>query len=382
MIDDEQEFSRLLGDIYDAAGDPTLWTSFIEGLAGRTKSTSAALVIQAYDQDLYSVSSSWQLPEEFDRAYREYYHSLDIWAKVVVPEPGKYLSGCAYTSQSLCPDRQMKKTEFYNDLLVTGGIEHAMFALVENNESCVAAVCCYRDKSSVEFGERDLKFLRLLAPHLRRAFGLHLKFSKLKARNESVETALDMLPTGVIFFDCKGQIILMNQSAAACVAERDGLLATPTGLRAGVPAESLLLRKTIQDAAATSGGNGMSAGGLVVVSRRVHPPLQVQISPIRNSALPTSRAAVAVAFITDPLRTQRPTREILRIVFGLTPAECRLALLLSDGKSPREICNALGVGENTVRSQIKSIFSKTGVNRQSELVRLLIGHARAINDPA
>jgi DNA-binding CsgD family transcriptional regulator len=35
----------------------------------------------------------------------------------------------------------------------------------------------------------------------------------------------------------------------------------------------------------------------------------------------------------------------------------------------------VGVTRNTVRSQIKSVFAKTGVKRQSELVRLLLQNA-------
>lgn len=383
MIDDERrELSEVLGNIYDAAGDATLWAPLIGSLAERTKSTSAALVIQAFDQDLYAISTSWRLPEEFARAYQEYYHSLDIWAEVVVPNRDKYPGGYVCTSESLCPISQMRKKEFYNDLLVTGGIEHALFELVENSESCVAAVALYRDKSGVQFAEPELRLLRFLAPHLRRAFGLYRRFSALKSRNEGVESALDMLPTGVMFFDCKGEIILTNRSAAACLAERDGLLVTRSRLLAEVTAQSSALQKTIQQAAATSSGNGVWAGGIVVVSRRDRPPLQIQISPIRNSTIPVSGNVAAVAFINDPLRTQRPEREILRAVYGLSPAECRVAALLSDGKSTREICDTVGVSENTVRSQIKSIFSKMGVNRQSELIRLLIGYAGVMNDRA
>jgi len=378
----EHEISTLLGSIYDAAGDATRWAPLIERLAAHTKSTSAALVIQAFDEGLYAISNSWRVPEEFVRDYREHYHSLDVWAEVVVPNPNKYPGGYVCTSESLCPLPRLKEKEFYNDHLVRGGIEHALLGLVENSESCVAAVALYRDKSRVQFGELELKMLRFLAPHLRRAFGLYRRFSALKSRTEGVESALDMLPAGVIFFDCKGEIVLTNRSAAVCLAERDGLLVARSRLRAEVTAESSALQKTIQQAAATSSGNGVWAGGIIVVSRRARPPLQVQISPIRNSTVPVSGNVAAVAFINDPLRTQRPAQEILKAVYGLSPAECRVAALLTDGKSPREICDSVGVTQNTVRSQIKSIFSKTGVNRQSELVRLLIGHGRAMNDPA
>ncbi len=368
----EEEISTLLGRIYEAAGDATLWAPLIETLAERTKSTSAALVIQAFDQELYAISNSWRLPEEFVRAYQEYYHSLDIWAAVVVPNREKYPGGYVCASESLCPTPEMRKKEFYNDHLTQGGIEHALFELVENSESCVAAVALYRDKSGGEFEEAELNMVRFLAPHLRRAFDLYRRFSALKARSEGVERALDLLATGVIFLNSKGQIILMNRTAEAVVAERDGLLMEPNGLRAENSEESTRLVSAMRRAALTSDGNGAGAGGTVSVSRRDRPSLQLQISPIRTSVVDGMRGAAAVVFVTDPLRTQRPEHQMLRGAYGLTAAECRVALLLGDGRSPRQICETVGVTENTVRSQIKSIFSKTGVRRQSELVRLLL----------
>jgi DNA-binding CsgD family transcriptional regulator len=88
----------------------------------------------------------------------------------------------------------------------------------------------------------------------------------------------------------------------------------------------------------------------------------------------TSQPIAAVAFINDPVRPQRPAQQVLRALYGLTPAECRVALLLSDGHAPRKIANMVGVTDNTVRSQIKSIFAKTGVKRQVELIRLLLNN--------
>jgi len=118
----------------------------------------------------------------------------------------------------------------------------------------------------------------------------------------------------------------------------------------------------------------LAAGETVLVSRRVRPPLQINISPIRNSIIETARPISAVAFVHDPLRRQRPAQEVLRALYGLTPAECRVALLLADGLAPRKIADMVGVTDNTVRSQIKSIYAKTGVKRQAELIRLLLNN--------
>jgi DNA-binding CsgD family transcriptional regulator len=42
---------------------------------------------------------------------------------------------------------------------------------------------------------------------------------------------------------------------------------------------------------------------------------------------------------------------------------------------PQKIAEIIGVSASTVRSQIKSIYGKTGVKRQSELIRRLLSHA-------
>jgi hypothetical protein len=151
-----------------------------------------------------------------------------------------------------------------------------------------------------------------------------------------------MLPTGVIFLGPNGEIALMNRSATSCVAKRDGLLATREGLRAEQPHESSLLAKTILEATSTGNGIGVSTQRTLQVSRRTRPALQVVIGPIKN-AIDSPKPIAAVAFITDPLKRERPAQDVLRTLFGLTPAECRVALLLADGHSPREIAQTVGL---------------------------------------
>jgi len=88
-----------------------------------------------------------------------------------------------------------------------------------------------------------------------------------------------------------------------------------------------------------------------------------------------SKKIAAVVFINDLARSQQSNHAHLNTHYGLTPAESRVASLLADGHAPRTIAAMIGVSDNTVRSQIKTIFSKTGVCRQAELVRLLLSYA-------
>lgn len=68
----------------------------------------------------------------------------------------------------------------------------------------------------------------------------------------------------------------------------------------------------------------------------------------------------------------RPTlEERLRLTYGLTPAEAKVAIHIGQGLVPKEAAVALGTSWNTVRTQLCRVFTKTHTKRQTELARLL-----------
>jgi len=62
----------------------------------------------------------------------------------------------------------------------------------------------------------------------------------------------------------------------------------------------------------------------------------------------------------------------LRRLYGLTPAEARLAQALVAGEHLNDIAEHLGITKETARSQLKAVFAKTDTHRQAELVRVLL----------
>ena len=55
--------------------------------------------------------------------------------------------------------------------------------------------------------------------------------------------------------------------------------------------------------------------------------------------------------------------------------ESRVAVLLAEGMSVREIAITTGREESTIRSHVKRIFAKHGLSRQADLVRLVLSLA-------
>lgn len=62
----------------------------------------------------------------------------------------------------------------------------------------------------------------------------------------------------------------------------------------------------------------------------------------------------------------------LRQLYGLTSTEACLANLLMEGKTLDECCRLLDIRRSTARTHLQHLFEKIGVQRQSELVSLLL----------
>jgi DNA-binding CsgD family transcriptional regulator len=103
------------------------------------------------------------------------------------------------------------------------------------------------------------------------------------------------------------------------------------------------------------------------------PDFGLVIRPIPNREWAEGQSSPCVAvFISDPLAQENASQQMLAELFELTPAEANLAIKLARGLSLAEVSAEQNISQHTARAQLKSIFSKTGVSRQAELVRLVL----------
>ena len=88
------------------------------------------------------------------------------------------------------------------------------------------------------------------------------------------------------------------------------------------------------------------------------------------------------AALLDPAVTQRVFQEVRRAVkeeeasafVNLSQQERHVLLLVSEGKTNREIAKALFLGEGTVRNYVSSILSKLGVSNRAEAAAYAVEH--------
>jgi DNA-binding CsgD family transcriptional regulator len=103
---------------------------------------------------------------------------------------------------------------------------------------------------------------------------------------------------------------------------------------------------------------------------RLYPSIVTRLRTAYEAGNPMVKQAVmAMAAALARANGQRERR--LRDEHNLTPTETRIVLHLIDGGTVASCAEALEVAASTVRSHLKSVFSKTGVTRQAQLTTLL-----------
>jgi DNA-binding CsgD family transcriptional regulator len=120
-------------------------------------------------------------------------------------------------------------------------------------------------------------------------------------------------------------------------------------------------------------GNGSAVRSIPVPASDEEPPMILHLIPIKRAANDIFSGVTAILVVTPVVPAEVPTAEVLQGLFDLTPAEARVARAVAKSETIEAIAKAFGVSKGTVRNQLKAVFAKTGVARQTDLALLLSG---------
>jgi DNA-binding CsgD family transcriptional regulator len=197
--------------------------------------------------------------------------------------------------------------------------------------------------------------------------------------------ALDLINIGLTVTGAGDQLLLANATAEQILKARDGLeLARSGELRTSAgcfPRFLDVLHRVVQE---TLNGDSGSAPEVLAVRRPSGKhPMTLVVRPV-NVKGPSQQLAstgpAAVVLIMDPELSLPTAGPELRELYGLTAAEARLSALLINGRTAEDCCEEMGVSRLTVYSHLKRLFKKVGVQRQSELVSLLLKSTGVISN--
>ncbi len=197
---------------------------------------------------------------------------------------------------------------------------------------------------------------------------------------KQAEETLNLLSTGMALVDRDCRLLLANHSASRLLDSGDGLVLRHGRITAARREQVDQLRDLVDAICTGMDAAGDEGAGVMTIDRGDGVrPLSIKVAPVQlHSGDDASR--VAAVFIRDLEIRQSVPPEVVAKLFGLTFAEARVVVELVKGKRPQEVAEDLGVSLNTVRNQLKQIFSKTNTGRQSELISLVLSSAAFVSE--
>ena len=192
--------------------------------------------------------------------------------------------------------------------------------------------------------------------------------------NGPLEQAINGIAAGLLLLDRRGEAAAMNAAAARILAQDVGLSIGRRRLTARHRHQDWLLQRAIARAIAPLALDRVGEA-LTLTGPDGAGSVSILISPL-PSERSRREAFSAIGMLGEPSRGARENViDFVQAVYGLTPAEARLAQAIAAGTALKDYAEAAGVSINTVRTHLAHIFTKTDTKRQSDLVRLF---ARAI----
>jgi DNA-binding CsgD family transcriptional regulator len=381
----EDGLVRLIGQIYDSAGDRARWPVFLASFCEATRAAAVHIAIDDNANEKAVVTEWLGHDPRFLSKYAEYYSSRDVWVRGRPHPP----SGETVLGQRIIRDDDLAKTEFYGDFLRPQKFFHVVGGCIFREQTTSVDIAALRSKGQGAFGASEERLLRALMPHLQRAVQIHRRLAVAEVTSRSLAESIDRLPYGVILLDERGQLLLANGVARGLLAARDGLTEWRGTLAASKRSESSALRRLVADAldgTAGTTGRRLGSGGALTISRPSGArPLSLLVAPFRQEEADPfgGRRPAAVVFVSDPDTRIDAPADLLASLHGLSAAEARVAAEVLEGGSLSDIAGRLGITRNTANTHLKRVFEKTGTRRQSDLVRLLaLGAATLARDRA
>lgn len=257
----------------------------------------------------------------------------------------------------------------YKHAIAPAGHEHAMVVVLMAEAASALSLTLVRPAARGDFEEADAQLARAVGPHILGALKLRHQFALAR----SGAMMLDRFDQAVVLLSGTGHVVHMNNEAERLIHERDSLIVERGELRGGYPADTQRLRQLIGEADRAARGASLQGRQTLRLTRPSgRADLIVRALPVAPAVASTFGAgelATTGLFIHDPERREEPVEELIRDGLGLSQAEAAVAARVWEGDSVSETAAQLGLSPNTVKTHLKSVFEKTGVDRQSTLLR-------------
>lgn len=358
---DPEQLEKACRRLGEAAVDPAMWPEIMEEICQGAGAAGAALLQS--DVRTPDIPRTASIDELTNKYFKEGWHERDVRGSRGMPLA---LAGDpVFTDQDVVTPDELQRTPFYNELIIPCGF-YWFAALAFRAGSASWALAMQRTPQQGAFSERDKRVLRLISPKLTEVATLSTAVGRIALA--SATNALNAVFQAAVAIDRFGFVLDANAAAEAifdphiCVTNRRLVVDDPAAKRS--------LNELINRLRVTSETETLACDP-IVIRRKGKVPVIAPTLPVHGAARTPFLGARVLLTLTVVQTRPGPQPALLARIFGLTPAEARLAAVIAGGLSPEQAAEGLGISTVTARNQLRAIFAKTDTHRQGELVALL-----------
>lgn len=370
------EILRLSALAQDASIDMQGWRPFLEACTHAFGARAAVLLlrfvppVRPVAEDRYFGISPAYAMDYAERAFAQ---------DAILAEASRRPPGSTFRLEDICPSAaERAAAPVVREWLWPQGLDDVLGLVVNPGQPFSAMLLLLTHARQAPFVPDAETLLRALYPHLARAATVHRQLERARSLTILAEEVLDRTSAGVLCVGRSRRVLLANAAARALLAARDGLHLDDGRLeiddRQAAPAVQAAIDAAMGREAVIDSADVAPCEACAILPRPSgRAALTVLTTPLLTcDKLSNDERGLALVFLHDPEETPALRASDLAAMFGLTPAQATLAVLLAQGLSLEDIAVRLGLTLNTVRTRVKQVFERTQTSRQVELVRRLV----------
>lgn len=368
------DYNQLVLSIHEGSFNDTTMTASLDAMRKQFNANFVTVILRIPGvEDIALMLVSGDLVVHGQLSYVSYYRSL-------TPFSGQ-LVDTVFTQRDVMTDEEWVKTEYYQTSCKYQNVFHVMGADISTEQEGVFRLRITRPETADAFSDKDKALCKMLLPHLRSAFHVRSMLGRSESMGNLYADAINRLSVATILLNNKGVVQKLNDYAQALLDTSDGLKLVGDRLEASYPSDNKELQKRIKDAFdARERREPINTEPLSVTRPSGEVNLGIVFEAVPDSGwLDDSDRGALLLYVRDAVNKSSISSSVAKELFDFTPAETALALELANGLSLEDTAEKLGIMRNTARAHLRAIFSKTGVRRQAELVRVMLNSVVALS---
>jgi DNA-binding CsgD family transcriptional regulator len=356
-------FSEAVARIHEAATVPQRWDAALQAIVSVVDGSRAALLEIDAAGRLRGISQVGHDPATA-QAYARDFYAIDPTRELALLSPAQK----AVTSYQQFPS-SFRRRHAYFDFARHVDIGDVVGLNCPDVSGGKAILGVQRSVRAKAYGEEEKRLLELIGRHLAIARKVNMRLGEGWSAAAEIQSGFARLSVPAFIVDASAFVRHANPAAESLVGRSRKFVVRGGRLRAADASAESQLQRAVRTAAAQPGRACAFAvhldGGRVATVLTA--PLAADPKVAAHWRDPLALVLVDAGEV-DPQSIAWRMRQI----YGLTPAEARVAALVALGQTVEEIALSMQVKRPTLRTHLRNIFGKTGTRRQAELVGLAL----------